>query len=134
MASKRSCKHPVDAFCFICREFIKTRGKKFSISSLVKMCEAYKAYFEMHVGDQDKSLAPHITCATYKNTERVVSLNFVQVVKGFLGNHKAENYIELVETLVKYYSKMGCRMSLKVHILDAHLHSFKENMGAYSEK
>ncbi|MGH0150609.1 UNVERIFIED_CONTAM: hypothetical protein FKN15_019617 [Acipenser sinensis] len=29
---------------------------------------------------------------------------------------------------------MGCRMSLKVHILDAHLDKFKENMGAYSEE
>jgi len=68
MASRRSCKHPVDAFCFICGEFIKTRGKKFSILSLVKMCEAYKVYFEMPVGDQNKSWTPHITCATCKNT------------------------------------------------------------------
>jgi len=29
---------------------------------------------------------------------------------------------------------MDCRMSLKVHILDAHLHSFKENMSAYFEE
>jgi len=54
--------------CFICGEFIKTRGKKFSISSIVKMCEAYRAYFEMPVGDQDKSYAPHITSATCQNT------------------------------------------------------------------
>jgi len=40
-------------------------------------------------------------------------ISFVQVVKGFLENHKAENYIELVEILVKNYSKMGCRMILK---------------------
>ena len=29
---------------------------------------------------------------------------------------------------------MGCRMSLKVHILDAYLNKLKENMGAYSEE
>ena len=29
---------------------------------------------------------------------------------------------------------MGCKMSLKVHILHAHLDEFEENMGAYSEK
>ncbi|KAK9746887.1 Homeodomain [Popillia japonica] len=28
----------------------------------------------------------------------------------------------------------GCRMSLKVHTLDAHLDKFKESMGAYSEE
>ena len=42
--------------------------------------------------------------------------------------------MELVQTLVKNYQAMGCRMSLKVHILDAHLRNFKENMGAYSEE
>lgn len=29
---------------------------------------------------------------------------------------------------------MGCRMSLKVHMLHAHLDKFKNNMGAYSEE
>ena len=67
-------------------------------------------------------------------TERAAWDSFVAVVLGFLGNHKAENYVKLVETLVTNYGKMGCRMSLKVHILDAHLHKFKENMGAYSEE
>ena len=60
--------------------------------------------------------------------------SFVPVVHGFLGNHKAENYVQLVQTLIKNYNKMGCRISLKFHILDAHLDKFKENMGAYSEK
>ena len=60
--------------------------------------------------------------------------SFVAVVHGFLGNHKAENYVQLVKTLIKNYAKMGCRMSLKVHILDDHLQKFKSNMGAYSEE
>jgi hypothetical protein len=29
---------------------------------------------------------------------------------------------------------MGCRISLKVHILDAHLDKFKEDTAAYSEE
>ena len=29
---------------------------------------------------------------------------------------------------------MGCKMSLKVHILDVHLDEFKKNMGACSEE
>ena len=40
----------------------------------------------------------------------------------------------MVDKLVKTYGEMGCRMSLKVHILDAHLDEFKENMVAYYEK
>lgn len=48
------------------------------------------------------------------------------MVRGFLRNHKSENYVELVETLVKNYGKMDCKISLKVYILDAHLDEFKK--------
>ena len=66
--------------------------------------------------------------------EKAAWNSFVAVVRGFLGNHKAENYVQLVQTLIKNYAKMGCRMFLKVHIRDSHLDKFKENMGAYSEE
>ena len=66
--------------------------------------------------------------------QKMGSSSFFAVVHGFLGNHKAENYVQLVQTLIKNYAKMGCRISLKVHILDAHLDKFKENIGPYSEE
>lgn len=56
--------------------------------------------------------------------------SFVAVARGYLGHEKAENYAELVETLVKNCGTMDCRMSLNVHVLDAHL----DNMGAYLEE
>ena len=56
------------------------------------------------------------------------------VVEGFLGSQKAENYAKLVADLVKNYGKMGCLMSLKVHILDSYLDDFHDNMGAYSKE
>jgi hypothetical protein len=67
MAS-RGCKHPADAFCYVCGQFIKTRAKKYSVEASAKMCEAYKAYFGMPVGDQDKPWAPHFTCEHCKKT------------------------------------------------------------------
>lgn len=60
--------------------------------------------------------------------------SFVAAGRGFLGNHNTENYMEVVETLVKNYGRKDCRMTLKVHILDAHLDEFKENMGPYSKE
>ncbi|CAK8690383.1 unnamed protein product [Clavelina lepadiformis] len=60
--------------------------------------------------------------------------SFADVVNGFLGNNKEDNYAELVANLVKSYGNMGCRISMKVHMLDAHLDEFKDNMGAYSEE
>ena len=59
--------------------------------------------------------------------------SFVAVVQGFLGNNMDDNYAELVANLVNSYSKMGCRMSMKLHMLHAHLDEFKSNLGAYSE-
>ncbi|CAL1285154.1 unnamed protein product [Larinioides sclopetarius] len=44
---------------------------------------------------------------------------WISNVKGFLENHKVGNHVELFETLVRNYSKVVFRMSLKVHILDA---------------
>ena len=55
------------------------------------------------------------------------------MVNGFLENHMDDNYADLVANLVKSYGDMGCRMLLKVHMLDAHLNELKKNLGAYSE-
>jgi hypothetical protein len=54
-------------------------------------------------------------------------------MKTFLGNHKAENYHEIVSDLLMAYKAMGCNMSLKVHFLGSHLDFFPENLGAWRE-
>ena len=56
------------------------------------------------------------------------------ICSGFLGNHKAENYHEIVSDLVNSYKAMGCNMSLKLHFLDSHLEFFPENLGAVSDE
>lgn len=61
--------------------------------------------------------------------ERSARTNFASLVKGFLENHKAENYREFIDQLVNKYWRLGCRLSLKLDILHAHLGEFKENMG-----
>ena len=67
-------------------------------------------------------------------TERAAWNSFAPVVRRFLGNHKAENYMKLVAKLVKTCSRRDCRMSFKVHMLDANLDQFMENMGVYSKE
>ncbi|KAL7851918.1 hypothetical protein SRHO_G00177030 [Serrasalmus rhombeus] len=99
-----------------------------------KLSEA-KIKAGVFVGPQIKKI---IECSEFpkklNRKERTAWNSFVAVVRGFLGNHKDENYVQLVQTLIKNYAAMGCRMSLKIHIFDAHLDKFKENMGAYSEE
>ena len=66
--------------------------------------------------------------------ERRAWKSFVSVVEGFFRNHKEDNFRNIVEELVDAYEKMGCRMSLKLHVLHSHIDEFKDNMGDYSEE
>ena len=50
--------------------------------------------------------------------------SFKFVVKGFLGNRRAQNYEKLVNNLLHSYQKLGCNMSLKVHFLHSHMDFF----------
>ena len=59
---------------------------------------------------------------------------FSKVVHNFLGNKRADNYIELVEELLLSLQDLGCRMSIKVHYLHSHLSEFPANLGDVSEE
>lgn len=59
---------------------------------------------------------------------------FREVVAGFLGNNRNENYTELVNNLIQSYQRMGCRMSIKMHFLHSHLDFFRSNLGTVSEE
>ena len=58
---------------------------------------------------------------------------FREVVTGFLGNGRTDNYKDLVEDLSSY-QKLGCNMSLKIHFLSSHLVLFPENCGSVSDE
>jgi len=47
--------------------------------------------------------------------------SFKFVVRGILGNRRAQNYEELVNNFLQSYHKLGCNMSLKIHFLHSHL-------------
>lgn len=66
--------------------------------------------------------------------EKAAWLSFKDVVKNFLGSHKADNYKTIVEGLLKNYKKLGCNMSLKVHFLHSHLDYFPDNLGDCSDE
>ena len=56
------------------------------------------------------------------------------VAENFLGNHKAENYIEIVENMIEAFRRLSSRMSLKLHFLHSHLEFFPDNLGALSDE
>ena len=76
-----------------------------------------------------------------KNFESTLSVeeltawkSFTLVVTNFLGNIKAENYRELVDNMLEAYKKLGCNMSLKIHLMHSHLDFFPQNLGAVSDE
>lgn len=91
MAS-RGCKHPSDAFCYICGTFIRVRSKKYSLDISLRVCHAYRAYFGMPIGDQDKSWAPHVCCEHCKKTLEGWSIHFslYGICRTFLYNRSKE--------------------------------------------
>jgi len=67
-------------------------------------------------------------------TERNAWLSFKRICKGFLGNHKASNYQDVVQDLLTSYKAMGCNMRLKIQFLESHLDFFSENLGEVSDE
>jgi len=72
--------------------------------------------------------------ALIQGDEKAAWDSFKFVVKGFLGNRRAQNYEELVNKLLQSYQKLGCNMSLKIHFLHSHLNFFPENCGAVNDE
>jgi len=66
--------------------------------------------------------------------EKAAWLNFQEVVENFLGNHKSQDYEDVVADMIKYFEKLECLMSVKLHFLNSHLDYFPKNLGDYSEK
>ena len=58
--------------------------------------------------------------------------NHKEVVNGFLGKTRADNYQELIETMLESFKIMGSRMSHKLHMPHVHLDQFKDNTDAYT--
>ena len=68
---------------------------------------------------------------TWMRLKKNAWLSFERICKGFLGNHKAANYQDIVQDLLNSYRVMGCNTSLKIHFLESHL-DFPQKISAKS--
>ena len=59
---------------------------------------------------------------------------FLLVSTNFLGNIRAENYKEFIEDMLSPYHKLGCNMSLKIHMLHSHLDFLPDNCDMFSDE
>ncbi|KAI6651349.1 hypothetical protein LOD99_5316 [Oopsacas minuta] len=68
------------------------------------------------------------------NLESPARCAFVLVVNNFLGNNKANNYIDLVNDMIYKFKDLDVKIRIKVHYLFSHLDRFLENLGDLSEE
>lgn len=61
-------------------------------------------------------------------------ISFRDVCNGFLGKHRADDYLQRVNRLLVAYRAMGIKMSTKVHLLHSHLDKFPSDMAAISDE
>ena len=61
-------------------------------------------------------------------------LSFVEVFQSFLGNHKADNYKDIVQKLLDNFQALGINMRIKLDFLHSHLDKFPENLGDVSDE
>ena len=80
-------------------------------------------------GPQIRMLMKDSDFTSHMNRNELTAWNsFKDVVKNFLGNHKAPNYRELVRKTLSAFGKLRANMIIKVHFLFSHLHRFLDNL------
>jgi hypothetical protein len=67
MAS-RKCKYSPNSFCYVCGYYVGPKQISTKIVKGTKYWIAYRLYFGMPMGDQDKNWAPHTICGSCKST------------------------------------------------------------------
>lgn len=57
-----------------------------------------------------------------------------EVINGFLGKHRAENYKHLVSNMLVAFEAIDVHMSLKIHFLHHHLDYFSRQLATESDE
>lgn len=66
--------------------------------------------------------------------EKEAFSNIKAVCNNFLGNHRAENYRELIHNMMQSFKRLRINMSPKIHYLHQHLDFFRDNLGKISDE
>ena len=104
-------------------------AEKFPFLSKAKIKEG------IFIGPQIRKIVHDETFTTHlARKEKFAFESFKKVCDNFLGKHRSEDYIQVVNDLLRHYHDMGCNMSLKVHVLHSYLDFFAENLGDVSDE
>ena len=65
----RGCKNSPDSFYYVCGFYAGPKLVSHKIVKGAKYWIAYRLYFGMSMGDQDKTRAPHVICGCRSNLD-----------------------------------------------------------------
>jgi hypothetical protein len=103
--------------------------KKFSKVSEAKLRNG------VFVGPQIRKLMNDAEFYGHLNeNEKSIWNAFRDVINGFLRNNRSPNYRQNIDLLLSELQAYGCRMSIKLHFLNAHVDYFPGNVGQMSEE
>lgn len=63
----RGCRNSPDSFCYVCGFYVGPKHVSHKIVKGAKYWIAYRLYFGMSMGDQDKPWAPHVICGSCRS-------------------------------------------------------------------
>jgi hypothetical protein len=66
--------------------------------------------------------------------ERAAWDAFIDCIHNFFGNNKSFDYKDKIKTLLSAMKTLECRMTVKLHFIDAHIDYFPENVGQMGEE
>ncbi|KAI6646990.1 hypothetical protein LOD99_8989 [Oopsacas minuta] len=114
MAS-RQCKNSPDSFCYVCGYYVGDKHVSNKISKEAKYWEAYRLYFGMSIGDQEKAWAPHVICGSCRSNLEAWLRGFARVMPFAIPrvwrepqNHHDDCYFCMVN-IAKYRKVKGRR-------------------------
>lgn len=72
--------------------------------------------------------------AILTDEEREAYLSLKRVCEQFLGNHRSENYRELIKSMLSAYKNLHINVTVKMHLLLCHIDQFPSNCGQFSDE
>ena len=104
-------------------------AEKFSSLSQAKIKEGIFISLQIRKIALDKTFNTHL-----KRKEKFAFESFKKFCDNLLEKHCSEDYLQVVNDLLRHYHSMGCYMSLKVHVLHLSFEFFAWNLGDVSDE
>ena len=114
---------PLHIMLGLTKNFVKAMDQDGNGFKFLKdFCGTYKSVAKLKagvfVGPEIRKLMLYKEFDSRLNSLELAAWNALKsVVANFLGNHRHDQYADLVDRLLKAYEQLGARMSLKMHFL-----------------